>query len=154
MCITCISLDHNITVKYILLVKVFHQSTCQRCKEGMRKTYFCPRLNPGFATGIPVHITTRQKQFSHSLIEYYTEVDISDSHFTLLACILVNNLHQSTTRSTKNSLLLSQWSFGVTCWEIFSLARTPYPSIANSEIVDYLVNGHRLPKPTLCRDKM
>ena len=47
-----------------------------------------------------------------------------------------------------------QWSFGVTCWEVYSLGRTPYPTLANHEILDYLEQGRRLKKPFLCRETL
>ena len=50
--------------------------------------------------------------------------------------------------------LLFQWAFGVTCWEIFSLGRNPYPSIDNAEILDHIESGHRLKKPPLCQNEM
>jgi serine/threonine protein kinase len=46
------------------------------------------------------------------------------------------------------------WSFGVTCWEVFSLGRTPYAGMANHEIGPYLEKGGRLSKPPLCPDNM
>ena len=46
-----------------------------------------------------------------------------------------------------------QWSFGVTCWEVFSLGRTPYPAIDNSDIFNYISSGKRLLKPSLCPDE-
>jgi len=42
----------------------------------------------------------------------------------------------------------------VTCWEVFSLGRTPYPSVANHEMIDYLEQGLRLKKPVLCGENM
>jgi AXL receptor tyrosine kinase len=42
------------------------------------------------------------------------------------------------------------WSFGVTCWEVFSLGKTPYPSVANANVLEYIENGQRLNKPLLC----
>ena len=49
-----------------------------------------------------------------------------------------------------------QWSFGVTCWEIFSTAKTPYPGIHPTSLIAQLENGERLPKPSnaACCDSM
>ena len=47
-----------------------------------------------------------------------------------------------------------QWSFGVTCWEIFSLGRQPYGGVDNYEMTKYLSEGNRLEQPTLCSDEM
>ena len=49
-----------------------------------------------------------------------------------------------------------QWSFGVTCWEIFSTAKTPYPGIHPTSLIAQLENGERLPKPNnaACCDSM
>ena len=53
-------------------------------------------------------------------------------------------------------LYIMQWSFGVTCWEVFSLGRTPYPAMGPSEVVDYLDGGSRLkiPNNTTCSEAM
>ena len=40
-----------------------------------------------------------------------------------------------------------QWSFGVTCWEVFSLGRSPYPGVDPFTLVKYLEEGKRLDKP-------
>ena len=47
-----------------------------------------------------------------------------------------------------------QWSFGVTCWEIFTLELPPYPSVQNYDMVKYLKSGKILDKPFLSSDKM
>ena len=49
-----------------------------------------------------------------------------------------------------------QWSFGVTCWEIFSTAMTPYPGIHPTSLITQLENGERLPQPNnaACSDSM
>ncbi|KYO26298.1 tyrosine-protein kinase receptor UFO isoform B [Alligator mississippiensis] len=44
------------------------------------------------------------------------------------------------------------WSFGVTMWEIATRGQTPYPGVENSEIYDYLRQGHRLRQPPDCLD--
>ncbi|XP_051845201.1 tyrosine-protein kinase receptor UFO isoform X1 [Antechinus flavipes] len=44
------------------------------------------------------------------------------------------------------------WSFGVTMWEIATRGQTPYPGVENSEIYDYLRQGHRLKQPADCLD--
>ena len=41
----------------------------------------------------------------------------------------------------------SQWSFGVLCWEVFSLGRTPYGGMSHVEVVRLLESGERLQKP-------
>ena len=51
-------------------------------------------------------------------------------------------------------LPLIQWSYGVTCWEIFSLGRIPYPAMDNVNIIGLLKSGKRLEQPELCPSKM
>jgi hypothetical protein len=50
--------------------------------------------------------------------------------------------------------LYIQWSFGVVCWEVFSLGSTPYPGVGNHEVSDYIGGGHRLKIPKLCPPEM
>ena len=40
-----------------------------------------------------------------------------------------------------------QWSFGVTCWEIFTCGKIPYPGVDSSELPKFLERGRRLEKP-------
>lgn len=37
-------------------------------------------------------------------------------------------------------------------WEIATRGQTPYPGVENSEIYDYLRQGHRLRQPPDCLD--
>ncbi|XP_065909298.1 tyrosine-protein kinase receptor UFO-like isoform X2 [Dysidea avara] len=46
------------------------------------------------------------------------------------------------------------WSYGVTCWEIFSLGRIPYPGLDNGNVITVLKHGKRLDKPILCSQKL
>lgn len=50
--------------------------------------------------------------------------------------------------------LCSQWSFGVTMWEIVSRGRTPYPGVHNHELLDLLLSGHRLKPLKDCDQKL
>ena len=54
------------------------------------------------------------------------------------------------------AIVLSQWAYGVTCWEIFTGGKAPYPSVNPIELPRLLVNGHRLEKPIndACNDEM
>ena len=49
-----------------------------------------------------------------------------------------------------------QWSFGVTCWEMFSLGKNPYPGVDPFSLIRYLERGERLDKPVLaaCSQEM
>ncbi|KAL5467584.1 hypothetical protein EMCRGX_G031839 [Ephydatia muelleri] len=46
------------------------------------------------------------------------------------------------------------WSFGVTCWEVFSFGSTPYPGVDNHLMFQHLMKGLRLQKPLLCPDEI
>jgi FMS-like tyrosine kinase 1 len=47
------------------------------------------------------------------------------------------------------------WSYGVTLWEIFSLAMDPFPEYSySSEYILQLECGLRLEQPELCPDEM
>ena len=53
-------------------------------------------------------------------------------------------------------LFSSQWSYGVTVWEIFSGGMVPYPGTSPYAVVQILKDGERLPKPynAACTEEM
>ncbi|XP_045763363.1 vascular endothelial growth factor receptor 1 isoform X3 [Maniola jurtina] len=46
------------------------------------------------------------------------------------------------------------WSFGIVLWELFSLAKTPYPNVSPTSLVQWLSDGHRLEKPQYADDRL
>ena len=50
----------------------------------------------------------------------------------------------------------SQWSFGVLCWEVFTVGWSPYPGMRHTEVIHMLDNGERLEKPRhiACNEEM
>ena len=44
------------------------------------------------------------------------------------------------------------WAFGVVLWEIFSLAKVPYPGIPLNQLTEGLQTGYRMKKPEFAPD--
>jgi serine/threonine protein kinase len=44
------------------------------------------------------------------------------------------------------------WSFGVTIWELMSNGARPYVQYSNSETIEQVLQGYKLPKPDNCPD--
>ena len=54
------------------------------------------------------------------------------------------------------SFPIHQWSYGVTCWEVFTCGRVPYTGVPAMTLLSELQSGHRLDRPTniTCSDEM
>ncbi|XP_035669543.1 fibroblast growth factor receptor 4-like isoform X1 [Branchiostoma floridae] len=46
------------------------------------------------------------------------------------------------------------WSFGITMWEVLTLACTPYPGLSPPAMMERLRNGFRMSKPVHCNDEV
>ena len=42
------------------------------------------------------------------------------------------------------------WSFGIVCWEIFTLGQQPYETLSNAQVFDFVLSGNRLQRPDHC----
>ena len=49
-----------------------------------------------------------------------------------------------------------QWSFGVTCWEVFTAGKIPYAGVDPLTLTQLLEKGKRLDKPSnaACSEEM
>ena len=56
--------------------------------------------------------------------------------------------------SIRMYIFILQWSYGITCWEIFSFGRLPYPGVDNANVITLLKSGKRLERPELCPSKL
>ena len=52
--------------------------------------------------------------------------------------------------------ICGQWSFGVTCWEVFTCGGVPYAGVPVMTLLSELRSGHRLDRPsnTTCSSEM
>ena len=46
------------------------------------------------------------------------------------------------------------WSFGIVLYEIITYGRFPYPAMTNTEVLEQLKQGYRMPQPRTCPDKL
>ncbi len=54
------------------------------------------------------------------------------------------------------NFVILQWSYGVTCWEIFTAGQIPYAGTRPSSLLTLLQHGERLPTPVnaACDEEM
>ena len=65
-------------------------------------------------------------------------------------------IHNHGTGYNKRILSTFQWSYGVTCWELFTGGKNPYPGVDPITLPNLLESGHRLDKPNnaACSEEM
>ena len=54
----------------------------------------------------------------------------------------------------KYSLKSDVWSYGVLCWEVYTLGEQPYPGMTAEGAVNAVQRGHRLGQPEGCPEPM
>ena len=64
--------------------------------------------------------------------------------------------NKQTNKYTLNSAFCLQWSYGVTCWELFTGGGVPYLGVDPVSLPTLLETGHRLDKPNnaACSEEM
>ena len=92
-----------------------------------------------------------------------SETNQTNNHIVILSlyktplerlCIFFLNctrIHVITHTNTYGTLIICahhwQWSFGITCWEVFSAGRIPYPAVDAMSMLTLLESGTRLENP-------
>lgn len=51
---------------------------------------------------------------------------------------------------SKFSIKSDVWSFGIVLYEIITYGRVPYPSMSNTEVLNQIEHGYRMPAPSGC----
>ena len=71
----------------------------------------------------------------------------------MLGIALINSLNH---HNISVIIFCSQWSYGVTMWEIFSGGKSPYPGTDPLTLIQRLEEGDRMPKPynAACTEEM
>jgi len=54
----------------------------------------------------------------------------------------------------KYSTASDVWSFGVVLWEMLEFGTLPYTNMDNKEVIQQVLAGYRLPRPTNCNDEL
>ena len=54
----------------------------------------------------------------------------------------------------KFSIKSDVWSFGILLWETITYGHFPYPDMTNTEVLNSLEKGYRLPRPVSCPDRL
>ena len=79
------------------------------------------------------------------------------------SCSLLHLFKQSPSRNSHIQMvsgdydfLTVQWSFGVTCWEVFTGGKQPYPGIRPLQVSELLESGQRMsiPANSACSKEM
>lgn len=77
----------------------------------------------------------------HSKRDYEISSDVS---------LPIHHMAVESMVAKKYTLKSDVWSFGVTCWEIFSFGKEPYQEFKQICLNTAIVDGHRLRKPRDC----
>ena len=97
---------------------------------------------------LPVKWMPPESIFNNIFNEKTDVVSMQTNIIKNIIIIMINSF------SLHTRLIFTQWSFGVTGWEVFSLGRKPFSGIDNVDIPEFISSGHRLKKPTLCSSEM
>jgi len=104
--------------------------------------------------GLSESIDTTKDYFRQNLdntvklpIKWLAPESINDGIFSEKTDVVSKLMSNSYEDSLPIELLSMQWAYGVTCWEVYSGGKSPYPGIHPLELSRELEMGYRMEKP-------
>ncbi|KAM3171392.1 hypothetical protein ACTXT7_016712 [Hymenolepis weldensis] len=108
-----------------------------------------------YAVGVEDPICILTERMPHRSLLHYLH-DVSGRHLSLRPLIemiaQINTTAPKAALSGRFTVKSDVWSFGITIYEIITDGQIPYPSMNNTETLNQVSTGYRMPRPANCSE--